>query len=364
MAEESLYLLKKKIELLQDKRGRHTELISVYIPDGYDLNKTISRLGLEQGTAENIKSKGTRKNVTTALEKIISELRLFKKTPEHGLAIFCGNVSKIPGKDEFLLETIIPPKPLSANLYRCSQTFVLEPLKEMFETGEIYGLIVIDRQEAAIALLKGKTTELLVKLESIVPGKFRAGGQSAQRFERVTEGLLHDFFKEVAEKANAEFLKIPKLKGIIVGGPGPTKQDFLAANLLHHELVKKVLGQIDIGYTGESGIEELVNKSQGLLKEAAITREKQLVTKFLEQLGKGTGLAVNDLEKIKKAFEIGAVDVLLVSEKIRDENLIAGLKKLAEQTGASFEFISQETMEGQQLAHLGGVAAILRFKIS
>ncbi|HIK00911.1 TPA: peptide chain release factor 1, partial [archaeon] len=311
----------------------------------------------------NIKSKGTRKNVTSALEKIISELRLFKKTPEHGLAIFCGNISQIPGKDEFLLETIIPPKPLSANLYRCSQKFVLDPLKEMLETGEVYGLIVIDRQEADIAVLRGKSTELLVKLDSIVPGKFRAGGQSAQRFERVAEGLLHDFFKEVAEKANTEFLKIQRLKGIIVGGPGPTKQDFLSANLLHHELAKKILGQVDIGYTGESGIEELVNKSQGLLKETAITKEKQLVSKFLEQLGKGTGLALNDLERIRKAFEIGAVDIVLVSEKIRDENLINELKKLTEQTGASFEFISQETMEGQQLAHLGGIAAILRFKI-
>ncbi|HIK00871.1 TPA: peptide chain release factor 1, partial [archaeon] len=65
MAEESLYLLKKKIELLEDKRGKHTELISVYVPGDYDLNKTISRLGLEQGTADNIKSKGSRKNVTS-----------------------------------------------------------------------------------------------------------------------------------------------------------------------------------------------------------------------------------------------------------------------------------------------------------
>lgn len=364
MAEESIYLLKKKIETLENKRGRHTELISVYVPDGTELNKAIGRLGLEQGTADNIKSKGTRKNVTSALEKIISELRLFKRTPENGLAIFCGNVSQVEGKDEFLLETIIPPKPLSANLYRCSQKFVLEPLYEMLETKEVYGLIIVDRQEADIAILRGKTTELLVKLDSIVPGKFRAGGQSAQRFERVAEGLLHDFFKQIAEKANAEFLNIPQLKGIIVGGPGPTKQDFLAANLLHHELQKKILGQVDIGYTGESGIEELVNKSHGILKEATITKEKQLVAKFLEQLGKGTGLALNDMEKIKKAFEVGAVEVVLISEKIKDDKLIADLQRMANETGASIEFISTETMEGQQLFHLGGIAAILRFKVS
>ncbi len=362
--EESIYELKKKLEMLENTRGRHTELITVYVPSGYDINKAIGRLSMEQGTAVNIKSKTTRNNVTSALDKIISELRLFKKIPEHGLAIFCGNVSPIEGKDDFLLETIIPPKALTANLYRCSQKFVLEPLKEMIESDEIYGLIVIERQTANIALLKGKTIEMKVTLDSIVPGKFRAGGQSALRFDRVTEGLLHDFFKNIAEKANAEFLNIPGLKGIIVGGPGPTKQDFVSQNLLHHELAKKVLGQVDIGYTGEQGLEELVNKSQSLLKETAITKEKQLVTKFLEHLGKGTGLALNDVEKIKKAFELGAVEIVLVSEKVKDEKLIAELEALVAQTGARFEFISLDTMEGQQLSHLGGVAAILRFKVS
>ena len=364
METETIYALKKKVEALEQKRGRHTELITVYVPAGQDLNKAIGRLSQEQGTAENIKSKTTRKNVTSALEKIISELRLFKKNPEHGLAVFCGNVSEIEGRDDFLLETIIPPKPLSANLYRCSQKFMFEPLLEMLETREVYGLIVVDRQEADIGILRGKTTSILAKLDSIVPGKFRAGGQSAQRFERVAEGLLHDFFKKIAETANKEFLNIQGLKGIIVGGPGPTKQDFLSANLLHHELAKKIIGQVDIGYTGESGIEELVNKSQGLLKDAAITREKQLMTRFLEQLGKGTGLALNDLTKIKAALNIGAVEIVLVSEKVKDDKLVADLTAMASQTGAILEFISTETMEGQQLHHLGGIAAILRFKVS
>ena len=120
-----------------------------------------------------------------------------------------------------------------------------------------------------------------------------------------------------------------------------------------------------VAFIATPSVEELVNKSHGLLMQAAITKEKQLVTRFLEQLGKGTGLALNDLEKIKKAFEIGAVEIVLVSEKVKDEALISELQRLTEQTGATFEFISTETMEGQQLSHLGeGVAAILRFKVS
>lgn len=357
------YGLRKKLEFLGAKRGRHTELITVYVPNESELIKAIGKLAEERGTAENIKSKATMKNVTAALDKIISELRLFKKTPENGLAVFCGNVAEKEGQTEFLLETIIPPKPISINLYRCSQKFVLDPLQEMLESAEVYGLIIVDRQEANIALLKGKKAEMLAKFESMIPGKFRAGGQSAQRFERVIEGMTNDFFKLIAENANRLFREIPNLKGIIVGGPGPTKQDFLAAGHLGSDLAKKVIGQLDIGYTGEAGIEELVNKAQDVLKETALAKEKQLVTRFLENLGKGTGLAIKDVQQIKAALQSGAVDVVLISEKVKDEALIEELTRMAAETGATIEFISTETMEGQQLKAIGGIAAILRYRM-
>ena len=359
-----IYGLRKKLEFLEAKRGRHTELITVYVPDGSELYKTISKLGEERGTAENIKSKATMKNVTAALDKIISELRLFKKTPANGLVIFCGNVAEMEGQADFLLETLIPPKPISINLYRCSQKFVLEPLEEMLESTEVYGLLIVDRQEGDIGLLKGKKAEIVKKFESMIPGKFRAGGQSAQRFERVLEGMTNDFFKQIAESANKIFHETPNLKGIIIGGPGPTKQDFLTAGHLATDLQRKIIGQLDIGYTGESGIEELVNKAHEVLKETELAKEKQLVTKFLEHLGKGTGLATKDIEQIRSALQNGAVDIVLVSEKFKDEAIIDEFTALAGNTGASIEFISVETMEGQQLKAIGGIAVILRYKLN
>ncbi len=358
------YGLKKKLESLSAKRGRHTELISVYVPDGYDINKIIGKLSEERGTAENIKSKATMKNVTAALDKIIGELRLFKKTPDNGLVIFCGNISEKEGQADFLLETLIPPKLISINLYRCSQKFVLEPLEEMLESAEVYGIIIIDRQEGNIAVLKGTRTEMLAKFESMIPGKFRAGGQSAQRFERVIEGMTNDFFKVVAESANKIFHEMPNLKGIIIGGPGPTKQDFLSAGHLLTDLQRKIIGQVDIGYTGESGLEELVGKAQSLLKESALAKEKQLVTRFLENLGKGTGLAIKEVAQIRNALQNGAADVVLISEKFKDEAIIDEFAALAGNTGATVEFISTETMEGQQLKAIGGIAAILRYKLN
>jgi peptide chain release factor subunit 1 len=64
-----------------------------------------------------------------------------------------------------------------------------------------------------------------------VPGKHHAGGQSARRFERLREMTLNDFYKRVAEKANELFLQYPEIKGVIVAGPGPTKDIFLQGRL-------------------------------------------------------------------------------------------------------------------------------------
>ncbi len=399
--EEELYALKKKLSVLSSKRGRHTELITVYIPDGYDINKVTSKLSEEQGTASNIKSRTTRKNVTTALEKILQELKLFKQTPKNGLALFCGNVSEREGQTDFLLETIIPPKPLSINLYRCSQKFVLDPLYEMLEERETYGLIVIDRRNADIALLKGTSIEILASLDSLVPGKFRAGGQSAQRFERVIEGMAQDFYKKVGEIATNEFNQVKDLKGIIVGGPGPTKNDFLAAGHLSTELQNRILGVIDIGYTGESGLDELVNKSKDILAEAEITKEKEVMNKFLGHLAKDTGLVAYGEAEVRDALNKGAVDILLLSEKlnkkritllcpncghteertvdkvpnlvcpvcgspmqlVKEKDLIEDLTELAKEVNSDVFLVSNETKEGQQLYGMGGIAAILRFKL-
>ena len=62
--------LKKFVRSLERIRGRHTELVSVYVPSGYDITKIIQHLQQEQGTATNIKSSGTRDNVIDALESI------------------------------------------------------------------------------------------------------------------------------------------------------------------------------------------------------------------------------------------------------------------------------------------------------
>ncbi len=408
-----MYELKKKVEELKQYRGRATELVSLYIPDGYDINKVAQQLREEYGTAQNIKSKSTRKNVLGALERALQHLKLYKQTPKNGLALFVGNVSEQEGVSDIRLWAIVPPEPLRVRLYRCDQTFVTEPLEDMLRVKEAYGLITVEKNEATIGVLRGKRTELIEELHSNVPGKTRAGGQSARRYERIREQETHEFMKRIGEHANRTFLPLfesGELRGIIVGGPGPTKEEFIEGEYLHHELRKRIIGVVDISYHGEYGLRELVEKASDILSEQEAVKERKLIQEFFRHLVKDTGLITYGEREVRRALELGAVDKLLISEgydKVRvrakcnvcgweevktmteegfhaysknlahcpkcgSQNVSLGkwdvaeeLIKMAEESGSDVEIISLDTEEGQQFYKaFGGLGAFLRFRIA
>jgi len=354
--------LEELMDLLEGFKGRATEFITVYVPDGYDVNSVQRQLEAEKGTAKNIKSTSTRKNVSEALEKIVRYLKTLKKTPKNGLGIFCGNVSNVEGQDDLQLWTVEPPIPLKSRLYRCDKEFVLDPLKEMLEIKEVFGLLVMDRKEATIGLLEGKRIETLQKMTSGIPSKVRAGGQSSQRFHRITEGLTKDFYNRIAEEMKKIFFEMPKLKGILVGGPIPTKDEFLDGNYLVTKLREKVIGVRDIGDSDESGLKELVERSQDTLANQEIIYEKKLLEKFFETLGEKPDFVVYTEAEIRKAIEYGAVETLILSKKL-DKKLIKELKDLALNISSTVEIVSTETTEGEQFYNLSGMGAMLRFKV-
>lgn len=362
MEPKEKFKLKKIIKELKGKQGRHTELISVYVPQGYDLNNVLNQLAEEQGTASNIKSKATRKNVMDALEKTIQHLRLFKNTPENGLAVFCGNVSEREGIQDLKLWSVEPFEPINIRIYRCDQNFVIEPLEALVTPKDVYGLIAIDNKEATIATLKGDQYNIIKKLTSGYHGKHRAGGQSQRRFERVIRQESHEFKVRVGEYAENSFLPIIKeVKGIIIGGPAGTKDDFFEGDYLHHELKKKIIAVKDITYTDESGIRELIDKSQDVLKGVEMVRHKTLMQRFMKELVSDGNFSYGD--DIYKALEIGAVETLLLSENLDDET-IDKLYESAKSTNANVEIVSDDFEEGFQLWNtFGGKAALLRFKI-
>jgi len=184
---------------------------------------------------------------------------------------------------------------------------------------------------------------------------------SSQRFHRITEGLTKDFYKRIAEQMKTIFYDNAKLGGILIGGPIPTKDEFIDGEYLPTKLQEKIIGRVDIGGSDESGLKELVERSKEILAGQEIVHEKKLLEKFFKALGE-TDLALIKEPQIRKAFEYGAVDTLVLSKTL-NKSLAKELKALAEGISSKVEIVSNETEEGQQFENLGGMGVLLRYKI-
>jgi len=410
LTQRQRYDLKRQLEELKACRGRHTELISLYVPSNRQIFEVNNYLKNEFSQSQNIKSKTTMKNVTSAIESIMSRLKQFKQPPANGVVFFVGHKSVGSDKTEMIAYVIEPPMPVNTFLYRCDSSFYLEPLEDMLTEKEIYGLLLIDRRECTIGMLRGNRIELLKYMTSQVPGKHGRGGQSQRRFERLTEIAAHEWFVKCGERASEIFRSEGKIQGVLVGGPGPTKQYFINESYLHYEVQDKIIELYDTGYTDEYGLRELVSAASETMSDLKVSKEKKLMKAFLKEITKSEGsLAVYGEKQIRRALEMGAVDTLLLSENLRkyrvklkcsscnyfeertvseDElknfvspvcskcgssssmeivdkmDLIDELSDLAEKTGGKIEIISLGSEEGDSLdAAFGGIAGILRYHV-
>ncbi len=360
---KALYEFRKQLEALKKFQGRGTELISVYITPDYPVAEIVAKLRDEYGQASNIKSATTKKNVQAALEKIMHFLKGANKPPANGMAVFCGNVSSSEGKVDIEIYSVVPPMPVPVQFYRCESKFVLEPLEELLDVAGTYGLVVLDGKDCTVAVLKGKTVKVLKKLESTAHQKVHKGGQSAGRFQRLAEEGIEFYYKRIGEAMNA-FLQQKNFKGVIVGGPGPAKDNFMKMKPFNYQL--KVLGVVDTGYTDEYGLRELLEKSSELISEQEAIVEKKLLNEFLAEAAKG-GLAAWGVENVTAMLQVKKAKMLIVTEGLEvlvdGINVVADLISLAEQQGIEVAFVSEETPEGQQFrATFGGIGVFLRFR--
>jgi peptide chain release factor subunit 1 len=406
------YKLTKMINELSSISGHGTELVTVYIPPRRPIFDVISQLRNESGTASNIKSDLTRTHVQDALSRTIEQLKLFKETPDNGLVIFCGAIpnDKGIGKEKIEIYPVMPPKPIQISLYRCDDHFWTDHLKEMMKDDKVIGILSIDTQETGIGILTGDRWEVVDTVTSGVAGKHRQGGQSARRFERLRENELNEYYRRVADHVKKVFIDQYNVQGIIVGGPGPTKENFVKEEYLDYRLQKSLIGMIDSSYSGSEGVRELIEKAQkdGILQEYRVMEEKQLVKKFMSEVHSGRGLGIYGIHEVVKALEGGIAEIVLVTDditfarlefkckackniqakvvdraqtmttkqeylkqcpscrgtdvEVTEKDIVDYLNELATMTGSRLEVISGRTEEGVQLASLGKIGGILRYK--
>ncbi|MDG6902934.1 MAG: peptide chain release factor 1, partial [Nitrososphaerota archaeon] len=294
-------------------------------------------------------------------------------------------------------------------LYQCDDHFHVEWLRDMLKDEKVFGLLAIDSSDVGLGILSGGSLEIADIMTSGISGKTRKGGQSARRYERGREMELTYFFNRVGEHATRTFIDSNKITGLIVGGPGPTKDEFLKGGYLHYELQKKVVAVLDLGYSGREGVRELVEKAGDILKDVRLVEEKRLVQKFLGEVNRQGGLAVYGLPRVIDSLQKASTEVVLVSDdldmvrleatckkcgtvkshtvatskKMQDRQEMAAspcdscgatdygfvetdivdvLEEMAFQGGSKVEVISSGTEEGSMFKTFGGVAALLRYR--
>jgi peptide chain release factor subunit 1 len=407
-----LYKIRKTLEELSQKTGRGTELISLYVPQGKQLHEVITTLREEQGTADNIKSDVTRTHVVDSLSKVLQRLKLYKKTPERGLVIFCGALPPEGGgplgSEVVKVYEIDPPKDLKTFLYRCDDHFHVDILKDMLKDDNLIGFLAIDAKDAGWGLLHGDKIEVLKETGSGVAGKHRQGGQSAKRFQKLREMELTYFFNRVAAISKEYFIDIYPIKGLIISGPGPTKEEFINNNYLEYRLQDMVLTTIDASYSGSEGIREAFAKSGEILSDFRMVEEKKIVEELFRHINSNTGLGAYGMKEVINYLKNNVADKIIVTDdtnlyrieckckkcqniqedivelpkviprktellktacpncnstdsEVNQQDIVDYLALFATKTGTKIEVISGKAEHGTMLSSIGKIGAILRY---
>ena len=243
----------------------------------------------------------------------------------------------------------------------------------------------------------------LTYIDLTVPNAFNfvANGfivhNSARRFQRLIEEGIENYYKRIGEAMDEAFLA-SGISEVIVGGPGPSKEDFIKLKPFNYQF--KVLDMINIGYTDEYGVRELLDNATNVIATQESMKEKELIDKFLTEVAKG-GLVTYGYENVHNALLENKTSQVLISEvlnlkriifkctscgkesevfsekeleahdcecggKARASSSTDAINELidsAEKGGAHLAFISGDTTYGQQfLAAFKGVGAFLRYR--
>jgi peptide chain release factor subunit 1 len=241
-----------------------------------------------------------------------------------------------------------------------------------------------------------------------VAGKHRQGGQSAKRFQKLREMELSYFYNRVAQTTREYFIDIYPVKGLIISGPGPTKEDFINGNYLEYRLQNNIINTIDASYSGAEGIREAFAKSADILGDFRMVEEKKMVEDLFREINSNTGKGSYGLKEVIEYLKNNVVDVLLITDntnlnrvegkckrcqhiqeeilerplvipkktqftsspcpecnsmevEANEQDIVDYLELLAAKTGTRLEVISGSAEHGNMLASLGKVGAILRY---
>ncbi len=210
-------------------------------------------------------------------------------------------------------------------------------------------LAVVDNDEATFGIIGGSGLKIVSDLRN---------QYSIQHEEEKTP----EFYKSVAKEID-DLSK--DSKKIILAGPGFAKEHVQKIIKNNYPLVNEKLILDSTSSATRSGISELLKRGNldRIIQESEIIRESKLVEEFFSHLKKDDGLATYGLEKIQEVDNMGAVEILLISDQRIKNEEVEKLANSVESKSGRVEIISTNHESGEQFNRMGGLGAILRFKL-
>lgn len=210
-------------------------------------------------------------------------------------------------------------------------------------------LALVEEGEATIGVLRQFGVQMAAELRA---GSGKGGGEDHRA----------QFFREVAE---AMALAAGEDAQVILAGPGFAKEDLKKVIDAGFPDLAKRITMDDASSIGRSGFQEVLRRGAvtSVLESSRIAHETRIIEDLFREIATD-GKAAYGQKEVQTAVNYGAVDILLVlDEMARRKSLDDLMREVANARGKVVIF-SSEFEPGERLRSLGGVAAILRFKIA
>ncbi len=209
-------------------------------------------------------------------------------------------------------------------------------------------IVTIEEGDAVIGMVRQWGVEEVTNI------RLSYGKESSARVEFFTQVL------SALEKLSFKY--------VVIAGPGFAKEDFLDfIREKKPEIAKKAM-LVDTSSIGIRGFIEVLKR--GALKRIAssirLAEEAEYMDVLLEHIAKGEKVAYG-IEEVKKAFEYGAIDTLLVADEFlrsqREKWDVDSFLRGVELSKGKIVIMSTEFEPGKRLMALSGIAALLRFNM-
>ena len=151
---------------------------------------------------------------------------------------------------------------------------------------------------------------------------------------------------------------------LVVAGPGFVKEEFAEYVRARAPDVAGRMVVVETRRIGRGAVQEVIGQGilERLLGDLHLAREVRLMDEILLRIATDGAVAYG-IGDVRKAVAYGAAETVLVSDTLlRDEEATRVIEQ-AERINASVVVLSTEFEPGERLAALGGVAALLRYRL-